>query len=117
MAGITENIEQQIVQLTGFQDDQLPFKYLRIVIKPQMLIKQACMILVEKIIAKIWNWPIKKLSYAGKIQLTNYVSMIMLLCWGQNFLLPKMVLQKVNQVCKQFLWGSSVDTRRMTLVF
>lgn len=44
----------------------------------------------------------------------NSVLLSMFSYWTQIFVLPKHVLDKVTQVCRAFLWGSSVDQRKYT---
>lgn len=36
--------------------------------------------------------------------------------WGSVFILPQSVLQEVDKKCREYLWGSSEDKRKTTLV-
>ncbi|XP_074289299.1 uncharacterized protein LOC141614454 [Silene latifolia] len=48
-AGVSDELKQDILQISGFQEGGLPFRYLGIPIQPGRLTKQDCNILVERI--------------------------------------------------------------------
>ena len=61
-----------------------------------------CAPLVEKISARIRGWATKFLTYAGHLQLIQSVLFSVSNYWCRNFLLPKGVLKKINQICSTF---------------
>lgn len=110
MAGVSQ--PQTLLDITGFQLGQLPFKYLGFPIKSSRLMNTDCQSLIERITTRIRVWPAQKLTYAGKAQLINSVLLSMFTYWGQIFVLPKKVIDKVSQICRGFLWGSSPEHRK-----
>jgi len=71
--GCSPSLQQQCLDLTGFQEGSLPLKYLGIPITASRLTKLECMALVEKIMGKIRLWPTKSLSFALRARLLNSV--------------------------------------------
>ena len=71
-----------------------------------------CSSLIKKITARITCWSSKLLSYAGRVQLIKSVLFSMQNYWCRNFLLPKGVLNKVNQMCAGFLWKGKAFTAK-----
>ena len=85
VAGVEKNMTHKSLQLTGFQEGILPFRYLGVPVKPQRLSVQECSMLVERMLAKVRAWPAKKLTYAGRVQLVNFVllSIMSMTYWTQ----------------------------------
>ncbi|XP_074278315.1 uncharacterized protein LOC141601908 [Silene latifolia] len=61
---VTDSLKTDIIQVSGYQEGKLPFKYLGIPIQPGRLNKADCSVLVEKIVSKIRGIGARKLSYA-----------------------------------------------------
>ena len=63
-----------------------------------------CEPLIGTIIRRINNWSVKLLSYAGCLQLIQFVlfSLYNFLC--RHFILPKGILKRITQLCARFLW-------------
>ena len=68
------------------------------------LTSKDCEPLVDRILARIKSWSSKLLSYAGRLQLIQSVLFCVQYFWFRNFMLPKGVLQRINQICAGFLW-------------
>jgi len=60
--GIGNEIREHFLEIARFHLGTLPFKYLGMPGKPQRLNKQQCQILVDRIAARISEWPVKKLT-------------------------------------------------------
>jgi len=103
--GCNSQLQQQCLELIGYNDGCLPMRYLGVPITVSKLRKLKCHILVDKIIGKMKQWSIRNLSFAGRAQLINTVVFGMYGFWGSIFILPQEVINKVNQLCKNFLWG------------
>jgi len=91
-------------------------KYLGIPLSPNKLTRQECQQLVEKITNRIRGWNRNKLSYAGRIRLTNAVLMNMHIYWSSIIILPEAVIQQVIQMCRSFLWRGDATSTRSPLV-
>ena len=63
----------EIQQQTGFKLGKLPVRYLGVPLVTKRLIEKDCEPLVEKITAKVKLWMTKFLSYAGRLQLIQFV--------------------------------------------
>lgn len=59
--GTKVSIEQEILQITGYSEEELPFKYLEI--------PRSFNFIIEKIVGRIQHWTGKLLSYIGRLQL------------------------------------------------
>ena len=89
---------------TRFKIGALPVRYLGVPLVTRRLTVKDCSPLVEKVIARIHEWSAKLLSYAGRLQLIQSVLFSLQNFWCRNFLLPKTVLKRINQLCSRFLW-------------
>ncbi|KAJ8419433.1 hypothetical protein Cgig2_000165 [Carnegiea gigantea] len=67
------------------------------------LSKFECRTLVEKITGKIKQWSTRNLSFAGRAQLINTVIFGMFGFRASIFIMPQEVLDKVNQICRNYL--------------
>ena len=63
-------------------------------------------------VARIRLWSSRHLSYAGRVILINSVLMSIHSYWAQIMLLPKQVLQKINSICRDFLWKGVAEHGR-----
>lgn len=69
--------------------------------------------LIDKIIARISSWSVRKLSYAGRIQLIRVVLFGVQSYWSQMFLIPSKVIKTIEAYCRSFIWsGTNVITKR-----
>ncbi|XP_056688328.1 uncharacterized protein [Spinacia oleracea] len=68
-----------------------------------------CELLANKMVSRIKVWSSRHLTFAGIMQLVNTVLMSISIYWAQIFILPKVVIKKINSVCKSFLWYGTYD--------
>ena len=80
-------------------------RYLGVPITASKLSKLECHILVDKITGKMKQWSIRNLSFAGGAQLINTVVFGTYGLWASIFILPQEVINKVNQLYRNFLGG------------
>ena len=107
--GNCSHVQQACLDITGFNEGKLPFRYLGLPITSSRLSKGECSTLVTKITAKIGVWASRHLSYAGRLVLVNSMLFGMFSFWAQVFILPQAVITKVSQLCRNFLLeGDSV---------
>ena len=78
-------------------------RYLGVPVTASRLSKVECRGLVEKIMGKIRLWATKSISFAGRAQLLNSVVFGMINYWATIFILPKEVIDQLNQLCRNYL--------------
>ncbi|XP_074263009.1 uncharacterized protein LOC141585846 [Silene latifolia] len=71
--------------------------------------------LINKIQNSLLQWSNTFLSYAGRIQILNYVIFGLANFWCAIALLPKTILKRIKKICKDYFWN--VETDRRKLVF
>ncbi|CAN1177469.1 LINE-1 reverse transcriptase homolog [Linum perenne] len=108
MAGIQGVEAERLVRISGFVEENLPFKYLGMPLTAGKLRRCDCKALVDKITRRVTDWKARKLSYAGKVQLIDTVLGGTLQYWMSNFVLPSSLIKEVEKICSSFLWGFEV---------
>ena len=98
---------EEMHQNTGFKIGLLPVRYLGVPLVTRRLTKNDCAPLVERITARIKGWAVKFLSFAGRLQLIQSVLFSVYNYWCRNFILPKGVLKRINQLCAAFYWNGN----------
>ncbi|XP_060974549.1 uncharacterized protein LOC115696534 [Cannabis sativa] len=63
-----------------------------------------CMVLVEKMTARIRTWSTRNLSLAGRAVLVNSVLMSIHAYWSQIMILPKKIIKDIETICPAYLW-------------
>ncbi|XP_062088887.1 uncharacterized protein LOC133795454 [Humulus lupulus] len=104
--GIQEEFWHQLTEITGFQRSRLPFKYLGMSISNKRISKAECECLVDKMVKRIRIWSSRNLSYAGRGVLINSILLSINTYWSQIVILPRSVIDRINQICRVFLWKS-----------
>ncbi|XP_074297010.1 uncharacterized protein LOC141627680 [Silene latifolia] len=96
--GVSQELKQDITQVSGFQEGKLLFKYLGIPIQPRRLTRHDCNILLEKITARVRSIGARKLSYAGRLVLINSVLNTLHNYWSSIFSIPKSVIKRIEAI-------------------
>jgi len=91
-------------------------RYLGVPITASRLSKMECQILADKIIGKIRQWSTRNISFVGRAQLINSVVFGMYSFWASIFILPKEVIDNVNQLCRNCLWGGLLTSKELHLL-
>ncbi|VFQ76078.1 unnamed protein product [Cuscuta campestris] len=108
--------ENKFLHLTNMRKGSFPFRYLGSPITSSRISAKECEALTEKLTTKLTVWTSKNLSYAGKVKLINSVLYGIIGFWSRLFIIPSMVMKKIQSLCRNFLWGSSQNQRRTPLV-
>ncbi|KAH0689775.1 hypothetical protein KY289_017133 [Solanum tuberosum] len=116
LAGVDERVKMQILARTEFSEGVFPIKYLGLPLSPKKWKKIECWSLIDKITYRIKVTYSKQLSYAWRLQVVNAVLFSIHSFWGAVFILSQSILKKVDQICRDFLWGSSADKKKVALV-
>ncbi|VFQ95590.1 unnamed protein product [Cuscuta campestris] len=114
--GIKTQVEHKLLQITNMRKGQLPFTYLGGPITSSRISAKECERLIEKMTSKINAWTSKNLSYAGKCKLINAVLYGIISFWSRLFQIPAKVMMKIQGLCRNFLWGSTQEKKRVPLV-
>ena len=71
---------------------------------------------VEKVQAKLSSWKGKLLSPAGRVVLVQSVTSAIPAYYMQNVALPVRICTKLDKINRDFLWGSTVEKKKMHMV-
>ncbi|KAL2237650.1 UNVERIFIED_CONTAM: hypothetical protein Sindi_0956700 [Sesamum indicum] len=94
----------------GFQEGQLPMRYLGLPLLSSRLSISDCQPLLLKIDARINGWEGISLSYAGRIQIIKSVLSAMSIYWASAFILSKAIIKQIEKRLRTFLWkGTSTS--------
>nr|GEX06180.1 putative RNA-directed DNA polymerase, eukaryota, reverse transcriptase zinc-binding domain protein [Tanacetum cinerariifolium] len=85
---------------------KLPVRYLGVPLVTKKIGIADCKQLIDKVHQKLMDWGNKSLSYAGRAQLIASVLASMQVYWGSVFLLPKSVINDIENLFKRFLWNN-----------
>jgi len=88
-------------------------KYLGVPITASRLTKLDCRGLVDKIVAKARTWAIINIYFAGRAMLINSVIFGLVNYWATIFLLPSEVIERITQICRNFLWSGTDAYKRI----
>ncbi|XP_074315380.1 uncharacterized protein LOC141651573 [Silene latifolia] len=111
--GVTDDIMKSIIQISGFQRGTLPFKYLGVPIFSKKLTKIDEEKLIDRIVARIRGWGTRHLSYAGRVVLVNSVLSTLHSYWASMFLLSSRLMNRINALCRNFLWSGTSEYKRV----
>lgn len=67
LAGVSDTVKNELLQITGFQIGGLPFRYLGIPLSSIKLRMSDYIPLIDKLQSKINSWPRNSISYAGRL--------------------------------------------------
>ena len=115
-SGVDRGNLDEIQHVTGFKTGSLPVRYLGVPLVTRRLTDKDCRPLVERITSRINHWSAKLLSFAGRLQLVQTVLYTIQNYWCRQFLLPKSVLKKLNQLCSNFFWNGSTNAGKRARV-
>ncbi|XP_074305956.1 uncharacterized protein LOC141641185 [Silene latifolia] len=114
--GLTPDNEATILKHNGFKKGTLPFKYLGVQISHKRLTKLDCNVLVDRMLARIRGWNKRKISYSGRLVLVKSVLATIHNYWSQIFILPIGVIDKIQALCKNFLWEGGEGYSKAPLI-
>lgn len=95
--------------ISGFSTGNWKFKYLGAPICNKKLTAADCEKLIEKMIGRIRTWQTRNLSFAGRLLLVNTILLSICTYWMQIVILPKSVISRINQICRNYLWQGNAD--------
>ena len=93
-----------ILNIFNFQLGSLPIKYLGLPLITSKLSAADCTPLIDSVLARIKGWTTKSLSFAGRLQLVKSVISSLHVYWASHLILPKSIINRVEQLMRDFLW-------------
>lgn len=106
MVGVSEGVKTELIQETGFQIGELPFRYLGIPLFAIKLSLSDYGPLLDKLKSKINSWTKNSISYAGRLELIQSVLQGVQCYWMSILPFPLAVIKKIYQTCRNFFWSS-----------
>ncbi|KAL0337114.1 UNVERIFIED_CONTAM: hypothetical protein Scaly_1986500 [Sesamum calycinum] len=94
----------------GFQEGQLPVKYLRLPLISSQLSLANCRPLLDKVDSRIQGWGGISLSFAARVQLIKSILMALNTYWAMDFILPKCIIKEIEKRLRNFLWKGVART-------
>lgn len=114
--GVKQDKQQEILQLLGIVQGNLPIKYLRAPFSSKRTSIVQFQALLEKILGRIQSWTSRFISYARRVQVIKSVMFSIKIFWFQIFMMPEKVVQCTESICRKFLWSGGVDKSRKALI-
>ncbi|KAK6152568.1 hypothetical protein DH2020_012207 [Rehmannia glutinosa] len=109
MRGIIGDEPDNILNLLNFPLGTLPGRYLGVPLAAQRLNVNHYAPLYDRITSYINKWTANSLSYVGRLLLIKSVLQGVECFWLQIFPLPNTVIDKINRLCRVFLWGKNTS--------
>lgn len=107
--GIMPEAQSHLASLVGLKISKLPVRYLGVPLIAEKMNYEDCKPLIDKITFRITSWTSRFLTFAGKLQLINFVLFNMQIFWCSMSLLPTRVIKEVENICSSFLWKGATD--------
>ncbi|XP_021766987.1 uncharacterized protein LOC110731434 [Chenopodium quinoa] len=107
-SNVQQPAQDSILCHSGFVKGDMPFRYLGIPLNAKYLKMVDYDSLINKMLVRLHCWSSRNLSYAARVTLINVVLMSLHTYWAQCVLLPKSVIDRINQLCRAFLWSGNV---------
>ncbi|XP_047331407.1 uncharacterized protein LOC124934974 [Impatiens glandulifera] len=107
--GDDDDTKVQIQNNIGINECLFPIQYLGIPLTARQIQIVHCRPLIRKVKNVIMGWAVKKLSYAGIIELVDNIVMGFIGYWSQQIVLSKKVMilmKELETLIHNFIWGS-----------
>ncbi|KAH1092288.1 hypothetical protein J1N35_019545 [Gossypium stocksii] len=114
--GVDDSSANTISSLFGFQKVRDLGRYLRVPLFHQRVTDNTLNFVVEKAREKLHSWDSKKLSIAGHVTLAQLVLLTISSYFMQSMMIPRKTSDEIESLVKQFIWGSSDNKKKMSLV-
>ncbi|XP_062080864.1 uncharacterized protein LOC133785659 [Humulus lupulus] len=103
--GVAADMKENILRSVVIDEGSFPLKYLGVSLKPTRWQVANC--IIKKIHARLHVWASRHLSFAGRTQLIFSVLLGIHNYWMNIFMLHLSVIQEIDRLCRNFLWGSN----------
>lgn len=113
---INHTIKSSISSLSGYTLIGDLGKYLGIPLHHQRVNGTSYHFVLDKVHKRLSSWKIRKLSLTGRATLVQSVLSTIPMYYMRSTLLPLSVCDEIDQVSRNFVWGSSRAVRKTALV-
>lgn len=110
--GINDITKGSLINMTSFGEGRFPDRYLGVPLSCRKLSINHYLPLMERIVGRVKHWTMKLLSITGRIQLVKSISHAITQYWMQCFPIPKMIIQKIDFICRSFIWTGNSEISR-----
>lgn len=111
-SGMSDVQSAEVVSIMGFQHGTLPVKYLGTPLHSRRLSTSDFQPLVSEIERVILGWSARTMSYAWRLQLINSVLQGVIGFWSQMYVLPRVVIHRIESLCRKFLWNGNANRQK-----
>lgn len=116
LKNVSISLANSISMNNGFKVSKDLSKYLRIPLLHQRLTKQTYSYLLESLQKKLTRWKSNNLLLANRITSCKFVLSIVPLYPMQIVILSKHTCNKIEKLCKRFIWGHNKGRDKSNLV-
>lgn len=106
---VFEDSHSEYYDMLGFHSTPNLGKYLSFPLKQLGASTQDFDFIIERIKAKLAGWKGQLLSFAGRVVLTKFMLSTIPLYAMQSHLLPRRVLDSLDRVSRNFIWGTTQE--------
>ena len=110
-----QNTREELCEVLGFRSTPFLGKYLGIPIKHKGT-PQDFSFVIDRIQSKLVGWKANLLSFAGRVVLTQVMTSTIPNYSMQCVALPFKILEGVDRLNMNFMWGSSDRRKKFTLL-
>ncbi|KAL9232372.1 hypothetical protein vseg_007492 [Gypsophila vaccaria] len=114
--GVQEDLKVDILRVSGFSEGTIPFTDLGLPIQTTRLKRKACECLIERVCSRIHSTSSRHLSYAGRLILIQAVLSSLHSYWASTFIVPIMVIDKIEAICRNYLWDNTTEYKKAPLI-
>ena len=113
---VDPNLREELCEILGMHSTPNLGKYLGFPLKLPGSSTQDFNFVLDRVQSKLLGWKSKLLSMAGRVILSQYVISAIPSYVMQGCVLPNRVLNGIDRVNRNFLWGSTEEAKRMHMV-
>lgn len=106
----------ELVDILGFQTKEMPIRYLGTPLTGKLVRYKDCDGLLAELRGILMRWSAKKLSYADRTQLIDWVFQGKFGYLIQSSIIPQAALDAIQTITHQFIWGSQRDVAWKNMV-
>ncbi|CAA7015800.1 unnamed protein product [Microthlaspi erraticum] len=96
----------------GLINGAFPVRYLGVPLMPHKLRPQDYQPLIDKVKSRIGSWTVRRLCFAGRLQLIHSVLYGTVSFWSSIFPLPKTCLETIEKILNAFLWSGAPNSAK-----
>lgn len=115
-ANVSENVKEEVCEKLGIQETHNIGKYQGFLIIHRGASTRKYNFIAERVMNKLAGWKAKFLSFAGRTVPIKFVMFAIPNHVMQGVALPVHLCDKLDNINRDFLWGSTSEKRKMHLV-